>query len=162
MLDIPPLATLSYFGDEDKRDLFFGACPALRFAQGAVAEKCAHITLLDDIHPLGEAYVETVRKALEGWEADPIQIEEIGFFPSSVEGESYNVIVGHVHLSQNLLEGRKRLTDVLNYTPFFPDYKAHVTLAYVKGTADLDKWQDRLRIYEGQTFVPLGVNFGVV
>ena len=106
MLDLGPLPVREAFGMSFKEDeLFYGDHPKLKYAQGAVAEKRAHVTLLFGIHP-SETYFEDVMEALDGWEPEDVFIREVGYFPSNIEGQDYTCIVGKVIPSANLLLAR--------------------------------------------------------
>lgn len=160
MLDVPPMNVREAFGDDfNEDDLFYGDIPELKYAQGAVGETKAHVTLLFGIHP-SPMYRRSVNAVLSGWKPEDVFIDHVGFFPSTIEGQDYNVIVGHVSPLPNLLEGRARL-EVMEHTDRFPEYKPHITLAYVKGSADLEKWVTRMDAEFGnRTYEVLGLNYG--
>ncbi len=158
MLDLEPLQVLSNVGGS-KSDLFFGKIPELKYAQGAVAETKAHVTLLFGIHP-SKDYRRNVDTVLRGWEIPIITIDHVGFFPSRIEGQDYNCVVAHVVPSPMLREGNARL-QVLDHTNEYPEYKAHITLAYIKGDANLSRWiADLDKVYKGKQFIPSGLNYG--
>lgn len=161
MLDFEPLRVLAAYGmDVNFDDLFFGDIPELKYAQGPVAENQAHVTLLFGIHP-SESYFDDVMNALEGWVPDDVMIREVGYFDSTVEGQDYKAIVAHVIPSANLLAARKRL-EALNFTSKFTEYKPHVTLAYVKGSADIDTWVRRMNVaYARTVLTPTALNLGL-
>lgn len=161
MLDVEPLNILASYGmDVNKDDLFYGDIPELKYAQGAVGAESAHVTLLFGIHP-SETYFEDVMNALEGWAPDDLMVREVGFFPSTTEGQDYKSIVAHIIPSANLLVARKRL-EKLNFTSKFPEYNPHVTLAYIKGTADEKEWVRRLNVtYSRRVLTPLRLNLGL-
>jgi hypothetical protein len=120
---------------------------------GAVGERTAHLTLLYGILERGKHLSQQV---LHGWEADPIELEEIEVFPF----EGYSCIVARAKMTPNLLEAHSRLS-LLPHIDLFPDYKPHVTLAYVQGSneqiADL---AERLSHLKRCTLAPRGLNFG--
>lgn len=160
MLDIKPLRVREAYGDDlNEDDFFYGDIPELRYAQGPVGEKTAHATVLFGIHP-SPHYRRSVDAVLRGWEPEDLFIEHVGFFPSSIEGQDYNVIVGHVSPLPNLLEARARL-EVLDYTDRFTEYKPHITLAYIKGEADLYEWILRMEsVFANRTYEVTGLNYG--
>lgn len=92
-----------------------------------------HVTLLYGLLPdlVDRAAVDEV---LAGWV--PPVVESTGFevFPSPFPDEPYECVVARVDDSR-LLDAHQRLS-LLPHINTYPDYKAHVTLAYVKkGTA---------------------------
>lgn len=164
MLDLGELDVRTPFGAAWKEDeLFYGDIPKLKYAQGAVAEDEAHVTLLFGIHP-SETYVIDVMEALGDWEPDDVYIQEVSYFPSNVEGQDYTVIVGKVQLTANLMLARKRL-EKLDFTDRFADnYQPHVTLAYIKGSKPkrIKRWVDTLgAFYNNQVLTPHELNLGL-
>lgn len=164
MLDLGKLSVRTAFGSAWKeKDLFYSEHPKLKYAQGAVAEdKGAHVTLLFGIHP-SETYVEDVLQALGDWEPQDVFISEVGFFPSNVPGEDYTCIIGKVIPSSNLLLARKRL-ETLPYTDQFPEYKPHVTLAYIKGSKPrkIERWVNTLgAYYNNRVLTPRELDLGL-
>ena len=139
-------------------DLFYGTTPRLKYAQGAVSEFSAHVTLLFGIHP-SDDYEMDVHLALENWDLPDVLIEKIGFFPSTVEGEDYVAIVAHVVKSAQLIAGNKLLQELPHTNEF--EYSPHITLVYLKGTADKDAWISRLEGALGFKIVhSLGIDLG--
>ncbi len=164
MLDLGPLQVRSAFGHAWQEDeLFYGKIPKLKYAQGAVAEEEAHVTLLFGIHP-SETYVEDVMNALGDWQPEDVFIREVGYFPSNVEGQDYTCIVGKVQPTANLLLARKRL-ETLPFTDKFADeYKPHVTLAYIKGSKPkrIKRWVNTLNAYyQNRVLTPHALNLGL-
>lgn len=161
MLDVEPFDVKGAFGENfDELDLFFGTHPNLKYAQGDVAADVAHVTILFGIHP-SENYQEDVMTALDWWRPEDVLINEIGYFPSRVEGEDYNCIVAHVVKSVNLVTARRALEE-LPYTDPFPTYSPHITLAYIKGSANLEEWIFRMNAAFAHKIVKqTGLNLGL-
>lgn len=164
MLDLGPLDVQAAFGSAwDESELFYGNHPKLKYAQGAVAEKGAHVTLLFGIHP-SETYIDDVMTALGDWTPDDIFIREVSFFPSNVEGEDYTCIVGKVMPTANLLIARRRL-ETLSFTDKFADeYKPHVTFAYIRGSNPkrIRRWVSTLNAYySNRVITPTSLNLGL-
>lgn len=128
----------------DPEALFYGDIPKLKYAQGAVAEESAHLTLLFGIHP-SDDYEMSVRTVLEPWDLPDILINKISYFPSRIEGQNYIAIIAEVVKSAALIGGRK-LLETLDYSDEFDEYRPHITLAYVKTDTGVDTqaWIDRL------------------
>lgn len=162
MLDVDPLNVREAFGEGfSEDDLFYGTTPELKYAQGAVGESTAHATLLFGIHP-SPVYRRSVDAVLRGWEPEDLFVSHVGFFPSRDATQDYNVIVAHVEPMPNLLEARARL-EILDYTDGFPEYRPHITLAYIKGSADLTEWVSRMdAVFGNRTYSPIGINYGDV
>jgi 2''-5'' RNA ligase len=159
MIDIAPLDVLNILHPTAENELFFGTTPELKYAQGAVGATKPHVTLLFGIHP-SASYHRWVWAVLKDWTPEPIKITEVGVFPVRDEDQEYRVVIGHVEKTPNLLEARARL-ETLDYTDGFPEYKPHVTLAYIKRDADEHRWIQRLgEEYNGKVFPVTGVNLG--
>jgi 2'-5' RNA ligase len=161
MLDLAPLDVHAAFGpDLKEKHFFYGDVPELSYAQGPVAEKNAHVTLLFGIHP-SETYVDDVMAALDGWTPDEIYVRKASYFPSTVEGQDYKCIVLEVVPSANLLNANKRL-QALPHTNQFTEYKPHITLAYIKGDKNIDRWLNRLNVhYANRILYPTALNLGL-
>lgn len=164
MLDLGSLPVRSAFGSAfQEKELFFGDHPKLKYAQGMVAEKEAHVTLLFGIHP-SETYVDDVMDALGDWQPEDVFIREVTYFPSNVEGQDYTCIVGKVVPSANLLLARKRL-ETLDFTDqFAAEYKPYVTLAYIKGSKPkrIQRWVNTLgAYYSNRVLTPTALNLGL-
>lgn len=161
MLDVQPINLTPFYNDQvNPDDLFYGDIPKLKYAQGPVCETEAHVTLLFGIHP-SDTYFDQVMQAMEGWAPEDVLVKDVGFFPSNVEGQDYNVIVLNIVPTPNLLDARRRLVQ-LDHTDSFPKYKPHVTIAYIKGTADKDAWINKLQAYfKNRVLVPTGLNLGL-
>lgn len=162
MLKILPFTYMErgWGGNLPIQDLFYGKHPRLQYAQGLVGQRSAHVTLLFGIHP-STGYVREVAEALEGWTPEPIEFDRITYFPSSVEGQDYNVIIATVVETTNLLEGRERL-EQLPHTDTFGVYRPHVTLAYIKGSADREEWIRGMDyILDGRIYPVSEVDYGL-
>ena len=163
MLKVAPLKIMGSVGgavpDEYKDDLFYGTTPELKYAQGAVGENKAHITLLFGIHP-SPHYRRNVNAVLKGWDPQTVHVSQVSTFPIRDEEQEYYVVKGDVQITPNLAEGRARI-EVLDYSDQFPEYHPHLTLAYVKRTADIDKWVTFLdEMYGSKDFEVTGLDYG--
>ena len=89
-----------------------------------------------------------------------VQIDNVGSFPSR-DGDAVP-IVAHVKLSDALVEGNNRLK-LLPHIDTFPEYRPHITLAYVKNSPDIvNKWVKSLgKVFGGTTLsVKDNINYG--
>lgn len=163
MLDVGQLPVKEIYGpDMKEKDLYFAPedQPRLKYAQGLVAEQSAHVTLLYGIHP-SETYVDDVMEALDGWAPEDIFIRKVSYFEGNTEGEKYHIIVGEVFPSANLILANKRLTK-LPFTNQHAQYKPHVTLAYIKRNANVNRWVRRLNpYYSNRVITPVGLDLGL-
>lgn len=156
MIETEPLPSLEHMGLDAKKDLFYGEGERLKFAQGAVGEKGGHVTLIFGVHPMSGRR-EAVKAVLGKWNPEPVEIEEVSHFPGVAEGSDYNVIIAKVKKTINLRDARARL-ETLPFNDKHPDYTPHITIAYINGDADVDKWVDTLnKVYKGKKFDPEGL-----
>lgn len=107
---------------------------------GWVANKNPHITLLYGLLQLAKHYESHINKVMEGWVMSPLEIEDIGFFPSPYPDEDYNCLVAHIKVTSSLLEGHARLS-FLPHVNTFTTYKPHMTLGYIKNDP---YWRDKI------------------
>ncbi|UDL16434.1 phosphoesterase [Microbacterium phage Zooman] len=159
MLNTPLLDVSREYGkDLNEDDYFYGDIPELKYAKGPVAETKAHLTLLGGIHPSPD-YKRMVDAVLRGWKPEDVFVDHVSFFPSRIEGQDYNTVIAKVSVLPNLLEGNARL-QVLDHTTQY-EFKPHITLAYIKGSADLPEWIKRMdEAFGGRTFEVTGYNYG--
>jgi len=166
MLDLPSFKVTPFvLGGED--DLFYGKIPELKYAQGAVSETKAHVTLLFGLMESGKKWQDEVDAVLDGWKIESVTIGEISSFPSNIPGQDYDCIVGKIVVTPELLEGHQRL-QLLPHIDTFPDYTPHVTLAYIKrdeegvklGESTKEKWLRSLQPLEGVNLPISGLNYG--
>jgi 2'-5' RNA ligase len=160
MLDVGRLDVHDAFGPDIKeKHFFYGDIPELKYAQGPVAEDGAHVTLLFGIHP-SETYVEDVMNALDGWVPEDVLVRKASYFPSNIEGQDYKCIVLEVVPTANLLIANQRL-QTLPHTNNF-EYRPHITLAYIKGDKNVNRWLLRLNAYfAGRVLTPTALNLGL-
>lgn len=132
-------------------DLYTSPDPNNFWVKGDVTHK-AHVTLLYGL--LAKAYEiqEVVDAALEGW-TRPLYFEEaeIDIFDSpKPDTEPYKCIVARVN-SPELIEAHQRLS-FLPHINTYPEYKPHITLAYVK-EEKAEHWADVLSWSKLEFFV---------
>jgi 2'-5' RNA ligase len=115
----------------DESVLYFTSNPDRTWIKGFVAGKVPHVTLLYGLLESGQKNKEYVDQVLNGWSIEAVEVDHVGFFESPYEDDPYYCIIAHLKITDNLLEGHKRL-EFLPHINTFPDYKAHITIAYVK------------------------------
>lgn len=129
MLDVENIPVLTHIEDGEN-DLFYGDTHALRYAQGAVGERSAHVTLHQGILPMMKD--EDARAVLDEWKPERIKIRAIECFRLR---ENISCIVAKVEATDNLIEGHNRLR-MLPHIDIFPDFVPHITLAYIRHDDD--------------------------
>jgi len=90
-----------------------------------------HLTLLYGFLTKAKNYKPHIEKVLEGWGMKTIKIADVGFFESPYEDEPYYCVVAHIEVTDELLEGHRRL-EFLPHINTFTGYKPHITIAYIK------------------------------
>lgn len=123
---------------------------------GAVAEVEPHTTLLFGLLNNGNIWKDKVDRLLEGWEMPQVTISEVSYFDV---GDSY-CIIGLLEKTPEIVDGHERLT-LLPHVNTHSEYKPHITLAYIKKDADVEKWVGALsKKYTGQIVATKGINYG--
>lgn len=128
--------------------------------QGYVSEVTPHVTLLYGLMSSGPAMKLHVDEVLKEWgQPAGVTIDEVTFFYGNPE-EPNVVIVAKIKVTDELQEGNARLR-LLPHIDTFPKYHPHITLAYVKDSADYAGYvkvlNDKL---SGQTVKVVGLNYG--
>jgi len=152
MLDLKPMKVMEHMqGHED--ELF--ANP--KWDQGAVpAETVPHVTLLYGLLENGNTWKNKVDALLKGWNVNSVKINHVGYFDTP---DSY-AVVAHLEKTSELVDGHERLT-LLPHVNTFSEYMPHMTLAYVKKTANVNNWVSTLnKEYAGKTVDAVGINYG--
>lgn len=99
-----------------------------------------------------------VSAVLEGWVLPDITIKEVSFFYG--HGGEYITIIALVDVSDGLKEGHQRLS-LLPHVNTFGEYKPHITLAYVKASADWTTFVANLdKKFRGQPVKVKSINLG--
>lgn len=161
MIDVTSLDIRSAYGpDLDESDYFYGTSKDLQYAQGPVAEKVAHVTLLPGIIP-SENYREEVSAAISGMKwPKTVHISNIDFFNPTNPEDDYYVIVAKVSPEEDLMRMHTALAKDLDYYSIYT-YTPHVTLAYIKKSANLEEWLGRMTVaYADKRIETLGMNYG--
>lgn len=145
---------ISDFKDRPE-DLFYGDSYELRYVQGAVAETTAHVTLHQGILPNVPA--EAIDAVLGDYNISQVRISNVGGWPSA---DGFTTVVAHLcDYDGALLELHNRLR-TLPHIDSFPDFKPHVTLAYVRDGACMPSWLNSLNALSGKTLQVSGRFYG--
>lgn len=133
----------------------------LRYVRGPVAEKSAHCTLLYGLTPdddAGQNQRDSVDELLEGLDLSSVTVTHVDHFPGQM-GEPYSCVIAHLDAGGDLREANRRLR-FLPHIDSFVDYRAHVTLAYVR-----EEYTDRAvqalnNALGGIELAAVGINYG--
>ena len=127
--------------------LYTSSSPHRPWVRGYINQHRAHVTLIYGLLDVGDraisrAHVDT---ALAGWVPPAsVRIADIAVFPSPVPDEDpYTCIVAKLDLA-SLKKAHDALLALPNVTRF-PEFKAHVTLAYVRSEACTEELLEALR-----------------
>lgn len=152
MVDVEKIPVAQYVKDAED-DLYHET----KYDQDAlVGEVKPHVTLLFGLLENGNKWKDKVDTVLDGWKLDTVTIDKVSYFDL---GESYAVI-GLVKATDEIVDGHERLT-LLPHINTFSEYHPHITLAYIKKEADVDKWVKALgKRYDGKKVATKGINYG--
>jgi 2'-5' RNA ligase len=160
MLDVDPVDVSGILGDSE--DWYYSSSnPKLRYVKGPVGEVQAHVTLLYGLTPDDNAaqnQKESIKELLDGLDLSSVTIEEVDSFPPQY-GEPYQCVVGKLQTDTDLGEANRRLR-FLPHIDTFLDFKAHVTLAYVKEDLAGEAISKLAGQLEGVKLNAVGLNFG--
>jgi 2'-5' RNA ligase len=159
MLETEPLTVNDIIAPED---LYYASDPNKFWINGIVCENVPHCTLLYGLMESGQSWRIYVDKTLEGWEPGELTIDHVSFFDTPFgEGEPYYCIVAHLEITPELLDANARLRR-LPHIDGYPDYRAHITIAYIKRDEALrdDIIYALNNRFMGQTVAAKGLNYG--
>lgn len=111
---------LYYTDDKDKHWIWWKVC----------TEK-AHITILYWLLESAQKNKEHINKLIGGDKIGKLTIESIDTFDSNYQDEPYVCIVAKIKKEDWLMNLHNKL-ELLPHINTFPEYKPHVTIAYVK------------------------------
>ncbi len=162
MLDIEPEDLEKRVSDLLKPEEIYISPDISDHTNGVVAGT-PHVTLLYGLLRSGPEMKKHVLQVLDGGKACPetVRIDGVGSFDSHDAAEPYYSIVAHLVITPELLECNTRLK-FLPHINTFADYKAHMTLAYIKEDASI---RDRVvadlnMLLRGRLLPTKGLNFG--
>ena len=142
-------------------ELYYSDSPDHKYVAGIVSESVPHVTLLYGLMRTGPEMRKHIDEVMAGWGAEELEIDDVGYFESTTDGEPYYCIVAHIKLTENLLEAHGRLS-FLPHVNTFIYYRPHITLAYIRRNEE--SRDDIIRIlkkrFKGKMVKPTGVNYG--
>lgn len=130
---IPVTALVDLAGAGTEADLVStrGRRDDLWWIDGAVGEQKAHVTLLYGLLETGPVWRAHVDELLADVDLDAVTVDRVDVFDSPYPDEPYKCVVAKIALTPQLALAHARLS-YLPHVNTFPDYTAHVTLAYVR------------------------------
>lgn len=157
MLDVEPVPVTSYV-ENGEDDLYYSPNPDLFWIQGAVGESTSHITLLYGL--LSRGYTLQILRVLDDWDIPAhVEVDGLEVFASPYgDEEPYSCIVARIRITPELREGRARL-ELLPHINTFLEWRAHVTLAYVRPEAT-SRWVLGLKRNLPKQLAVTGLNLG--
>lgn len=165
MLDTEPIETTYYEMQQDGVTAYFPEYKAKNkdrfWIDGYVADKTPHLTLFYGFLQEAKCYQWHIEKILGKVPVENVKIEDVSYFESPYPDEEYYCIVAKVEKTPELLNAHNKMTLLPNIQTF-PDYKPHVTIAYiVKDEAIRDRFIAHLKNeLVGKTLKVTGLNYG--
>ena len=152
-VDVEPLANSDIIAESD-----YYVSEDQKWVQGNVSEEVPHCTVLYGLLRSGQEQSKHVATVLDGWVLPTIKIKEVSFFYGKTS--DYVTIIALVEVTEELLEGHQRLS-LLPHINTFGEYHPHITIAYVKASADWSAYVGELdKRFRGQRVAAKGVNLG--
>lgn len=136
------------------------------YVNGNVSEDVPHCTLLYGLLRSGPQWEVLVRKLLQmpedtsrpAWFPEELLIKEVSFFYG--KESDYITLVALLEVTEGLKEGNNRLKRLWN-SQNFPDYKPHITLAYLKRESAWEDYVVKLNAkLSGMSIKTVGINLG--
>lgn len=146
----------------DEEDLYFTQDSSKFWVNGIVSEwGTPHVTLKWGLLQSGKVWGHLVDKVLEGWSINSVEVEEVGYFESTYQEESYFCIIAHLKVTDELKDAYYRLS-FLPHIDNFPEYKPHITLCYIKDNPEVrDKLvSDLNERYKNKKIKTKDLNYG--
>jgi 2'-5' RNA ligase len=128
---------------------------------GYVADKTPHLTLFYGFLQEAGCFKLHIEKLLGDSKVETVKIEDVSFFESPYQDEPYYCIVAKVEKTPELLDAHNKMTLLPNIQTF-PDYKPHITIAYIiKDETTRDTFIAHLKKeLIGKELKITGLNFG--
>jgi len=165
MLDTEPIKTSYWEFMQDGITAYFPEYRAKNkerfWINGYVADKTPHLTLFYGFLQEAGCYKKHIEILLKDTNITSVKIEDISFFESPYQDEEYYCIVAKIEKTPELLEAHNKMTLLPNIQTF-PDYKPHITIAYViKNELTRDTLIAHLRKeLKGKEIKVVGLNYG--
>lgn len=168
MLDTEPIKNTYFIGMDDGTGIISPSFPAYyakdksRFwIDGYVADKTPHLTLFYGFLQEAGCFKPHIEKLLKDTNISTVKISEISFFESPYEDEPYYCIVAKIEKTDDLIEAHNKMTLLPNIQTF-PDYKPHITIAYIiKDETIRDNFIEYLKKeLLGKELKVIGLNYG--
>jgi 2'-5' RNA ligase len=168
MLDTEPINISYALGMDDGTGIISPSFPAYyaknkeRFwIDGYVADKTPHLTLFYGFLQEAGCFKTHIEKLLKDTNISTVKISEVSFFDSPYEDEPYYCIVAKIEKTDDLIEAHNKMTLLPNIQTF-PDYKPHITIAYiVKDETIRDNFIEYLKKeLLGKELKVIGLNYG--
>lgn len=134
MATVEPIPVLDYMLSalaNPAADLYKSSDLARFWIDGDVGARKAHVTILYGLLKPGPEIREHVDELLDDIDLASVEVDHVGMFDSPYPDEPYKCIVAHLRITPELALAHARLS-YLPHINTFPEYRAHVTLAYVK------------------------------
>lgn len=158
MLNVQPIEVSSVIAPED---LYYADPTKHQHIQGVVSETVPHLTLFYGFLRPASELKKHIDVLLKTWRPEDLTIAEVSTFPSNDPGEAYITLVAKIRVTDNLMEGHQRLSLLPHLDTFPGNWQPHVTLAYLKDSADAAQYIAKLNeLYVGQIVNVMGLNYG--
>lgn len=141
------------------KDILYNSDNEKRFwIDGIVCDKNAHITALYGLIESAQKNKKYIKKVIGKSPIGKVLIESIDTFDSPYDDEDYICVVGKVEKSDWLMNIHKKL-QLFPHINTYPDYKPHVTIAYIKGGADVQEVVKSLNHFVGKELKIIWIDF---
>lgn len=127
--------------------------------QGIVSENVPHLTLLYGLMRPGPELQKHVDSVLDGWKMKEVVIDDIAIFETEKDSEPCVCIVALLVVTDELAEANARLR-LLPHIDTYPEYKPHITLAYLKADSDWQAYVEPLSQRLRKAVTTKGLNYG--
>lgn len=141
-----------------EKDLYYSDHPDRTWLSGDVASSGSHLTLRYGFLTSAHKLRPTIEMLLAGIVPTKISLEAVEIFEPSFSDEKYSCIVARVRTTERLLLAHDRL-GYLPHVNTFPDYKPHLTLAYVRQSA-ATRWAQILQENLPEVLKVTGLDYG--
>jgi len=165
MLDTEPIKTVYYEIMQDGVTTYFPEYKTKNkdrfWIDGYVADKTPHLTLFYGFLQEAKCYKWHIEKLMEDTSISSVTIEDVDYFESPYEDEKYYCIVAKVAKTPELMYAHNKMMLLPNIQTF-PDYKPHITIAYIIKDEEIrDRFIQHLKTELVGKIIPVtGINYG--